>query len=495
MRIIDTSSLTPESLESMSYTDSYHVYNGLDCCVTYEILDALLAEADEVALKTYDFSRALQAPILEMNMRGVKVDIEGRDKLIHEFESTSARLTENFNYLCLQGIGRHFDSASHHQLKALFYDVMGLPEIKKRNAKGIRVRTVDRNALEKLRAYFHAQPLISHILGVRDLEKKLQFLRTGIDADGRLRTSFNIAGTNTGRLASNYSDFGSGTNLQNVERKLRRILIADDGWKFCNIDLEQGDSRNLGYLEGVLFGDWRYLDACESGDLHTAVAKLTWPELPWPGDPAGDRAIADQIFYRDMTYRDTSKRLGHGTNYEGTPFTMAQNTKIPQKVVKEFQGGYFNAFPAHLSYHEWVRIQLRTKRQITTPFGRRRCFYGRASDDTVAREAIAYPPQSMTADEIDTALLKIWELNRVQCMLQVHDSLTLQYKEEEEDEILPLLLRTARVPLYHNDREFVVPVEAKIGWNLGDADKDNPDGLTKWKGGDVRRRAEAPVLG
>jgi len=60
-----------------------------------------------------------------------------------------------------------------------------------------------------------------------DLQKKIDILKTEIDKDGRIRTSYNIAGTNTGRLSSSFSEFGTGTNLQNIEESLRSMFVAD----------------------------------------------------------------------------------------------------------------------------------------------------------------------------------------------------------------------------------------------------------------------------
>jgi len=76
-------------------------------------------------------------------------------------------------------------------------------------------------------------------------------------------------------------------------------------------------------------------------------------------------------------------------------------------------------------------------------------------------------------------------------MLQVHDSILIQYREEEENEIVPWALETLRVPIIlEKGREFVVPTEAKIGWNWGEHSAENPDGLIKWKGQDSRKRTE-----
>lgn len=496
MKIIQTHELTEHTLKSG--TEKLWVYNGLDCCVTLEVYEAIEPQLDNQTRATYEFSKALQGPILQMNMSGVLIDQAAVSHSLASYEDDIAKLTKNLNRILFEGLGLTINPQSPTQLKHLFYEVMRLPPVKGKNSNGQWTPTVNRAALEKLKAYFFAQPIINHILAIRDLGKKASFLRTDIDRDGRIRTSFNIAGTTTGRLASSLSDFGTGTNLQNIDRRLRRVFVPDPGMKFCNVDLEQADSRNLGAMEVELFDDPRYLDACESGDLHTTVCRMAWTELPWTGDPKRDRGVADGLGYRDMSYRDLAKRLGHGTNYEGQPFTMSAHTKVPTDAIKVFQQRYFAAFPAHKRYHQWVRENLIDSGSLTTLFGRRRNFFGRRDDPSVIREAIAYIPQSMTADEIDTALLAIWRNDVALPLLQVHDSILLQYPERDEHLVIPKILELMQVPItLKNGRTFIVPAEAKIGWNWADVEynkdgsvKGNPDGLVKWRGKDERQRTK-----
>ena len=493
MRIIKTETMQPDSLNR---NDGLWAYNGLDCCITLEVFEALRGELTPVTEATYSFSKSLQGPILEMNSRGIRVDIQRRDEVLASYRMDTLRLTEYLNDLIREGIGweftisknRKYSWPSDDQLKDLFYKQMGLPPIYKRNAAGERVLTVERDALEKIEMYYYAGPVVRFILALRDLQKKMAFLSTSVDLDGRLRTSFNIAGTTTGRLASSYSDFGTGTNLQNVENRLRSVFIADPGFKFCNVDLEQGDSRGVGAIHWNLFRDSRYLDACESGDLHTSVARAAFRHLPWTGDLAADRSIANGSFYRSFSFRDAAKRLGHGSNYQGQADKMSRATHIPIQDVVLFQQEYLKSFPAFPMWWKWVQEQLRDVRKLTTLMGRQRYFFGQWKDSDTLRAAIAYEPQSITADTIDRGLLALWQANRVQLLLQVHDSVLFQFPEEQEDEIVPWALDTLRQPLMlRGNRPFVIPGEAKTGWNWSDS-KDDPDALRKYTGNDSRKR-------
>lgn len=504
-RIINTADLVQGAY--IPPNDSYWIYNGLDTAVTYEIYNGISQHLDNTTAATYQFSRELQAPVLEMAMRGLLVNQNHRHRTIKDFEQKLDIIQAQFDKLCVEGIGiKPVNWRSPTQLNWLLYEVLGLPVQKKRNSNGIYAPFSGREALENLSIHFLAEPICVRLLAMRDLGKSIGFLKTGIDADGRMRTNINIAGTNTGRWSSSESDFGTGTNLQNVTEALRSVFVADKGMKFANLDLEQADSRNLGaliwtHLRGT-YGDreaGKYLDACEAGDLHTFVCKMCNPQLPWGTAP--DRTIADMPLYRQKSYRDGSKQLGHGSNYLGKPPTMSKHSKFPLNLVKAFQIQYFAAFPAIPGYHEWVQQELIDTASLTTLFGRRRFFFGRPNDDATLREAVAYSPQSMTGEEINKGILKLWRANRIQLLIQVHDSILFQFPEEQEDEIVPWALDTLKVPLeLSGGRPFCVPTEAKTGWNWGnridhkDGTVSNPDGLRKWKGHDDRKRTETDHL-
>jgi DNA polymerase-1 len=497
--ILDTAEL---NFDALSADENHWVYNGLDCCVTHEIFTELRSQADNVALATYEFSKALQAPILEMNMRGLLVNKRRKSKVVYDIKRKMERLEEQFNYLVREGVGvEPINWRSPAQLKNLLYGVMQLPEQKK-ITNGVWSTTTDEEALEKLSNYFIAEPLCNHLLLLRGLGKSLGFLETNIDPDGRMRTQFKIAGTNTGRFASSVTDFGTGTNLQNVTSSLRSIFVADPGMMFCNIDLEQADSRNVGALcwEALLDrSDWNeqtagaYLDACESGDLHTYVSKIAYPDLPWGTAP--DREIAERLAYKHYDYRYLSKKCGHGSNYLATPPTVAKHARISRKVAEEFQAKYFSAFPCIPAWHDTIFKELETLGYLQTPFGRRRFFFGRPKEGATRREAVAFTPQSMTADEINRGILNLGRGEGVHLLVHVHDSILFQFPEHLRDEIVPWALETIKVALpLKRGRELVVPTDAETGWNWGKWNKDdpgeNPDGLKKWKGGDDRKREE-----
>jgi len=485
MKVIETATASPHDLTPQIRE---WIYNGMDCCVTAEVLDVLLPQLDNHTAATYNFSRDLQGPVLEMRVRGVLIDEARRVDVIEEYYELLDRLEGQLEKIVGVGCGMYdFNWRSNKHLHELFYGILDLPPVHRGGSP-----SVNRDALERLSQYFSATQIVNHLLVMRDLQKKIGVLRTEIDSDGRMRTSYNIAGTNTGRLSSSFSEFGTGTNLQNIEESLRSVFVADPGYKLAYLDAQQGESRVVGALEWNL-GDGRYLDACEGGDLHTTVAKLIWPrDVPWTGNPRKDRKLAERPYYRHYDRRFMCKKIGHGTNYGGKPRTLANQAKIDIGLIEEFQPKYFAAFPAHHLWHADVDRRLREDGYIINLTGRKRYFFGRRNDDTTLREAIAYDPQGSLADILNRGMLNVWRRRDCQLLMQIHDAILIQYPEAEEDRVIPKVVEALRTPIsLDRGRDFVIPYEVATGWNWGKFDEGkNPDGLKAYIPADKRKRQQ-----
>jgi DNA polymerase-1 len=458
----------------------------LDVCVTYDVFNSISPSLDETTDRTYTFSRALQGPVLDMRIRGVLVDQTRRSEVIDKLFETGEVLELQLNRLIFDGLGRAtFNWRSHTDLADLFYHDLGIKPIIYQGRP-----TTNRAARDKLINYPFATMLVKLINTLTELGDKISVLRTAVDPDGRIRTSYNIAGTSTGRFSSSLSEFGTGGNLQNVEESLRSIFIADPGWKFAKCDAKSGESYAVGAIEWNLFNDPRFLDACESGDIHTAVARLMWPTLPWTGDLLKDKALAEEPFYRNHSRRFLCKRIGHGSNYFGKPPTLAAQTGLDIDVIEAFQPEYFRAFPAHRRWHEHVDATLRRTGCLTTLTGRRRWFFGRRNDPSTFREAVAYDPQGSLADIVNAAMLKLWRMGICLIVMHDHDALTFMYKEEDEERIIPILMANLVVPIQlSNSRMLRIPYDCEVGWNKGHYDPVcNPDGLMTYNGPDTRKR-------
>ena len=296
---------------------------------------------------------------------------------------------------------------------------------------------------------------------------------------------------------------------------------ADDGYRAVSTDLEQAESRVVAGLVWEATGDRGYLDACLSSDLHTTVVQMAWPERAWkPNDHAHNRTLADGPcdLHPSYTYRDVAKRIGHGSNYGGTPFGIAQAVGIPSPVVEAFQRRYFAAFPGIPAWHLHVRNQLQSNLYLDTPLLRRRYFFARPNEDSTLREAIAFVPQSTVAELLNMIMLKCWlrsfnandPLFSLQLLLQNHDAFLFQIPMSHDLSVtiheVNHEFTTTTIPFARGDEriDLAIPGEFVTGWNWAYADNDpdktkwhfrdgNPDGLRKWKGSDERRRVQGAV--
>lgn len=466
--IIKTADLVQSEVQNWSTQRAYWLYCGLDAAVAGEVFPALEPFLTPIEQKIERFEFGMNIIGIALSQRGVLVDEFERVKLAHTLMLRYVDLQEWLGWLADAIWGQPLNHRSSAQLQAILYDTMKLPVQYKRHGKERKVST-DRESLEKLEEHFYAAPLIKTILALKDIEKQLQVLRSGTESNGRMYTSFNAKVADTGRWTSSKSHYGRGTNMQNISREMRGIFIADPGCMFANGDLEQAESRVVAYSSR----DEAYIAACESGDLHTYVARLVWPQLPWVGDLEKDKEIAERPFYRWFTFRDMAKRGGHGTNYLGTPKTMAMFLKIEQKVMEEFQERYFATFPGIPEWHRSIYNQLHQHGYVDSPLLRRRVHFGRVNDPATLRQAVASVPQGTICDILDVGMLRVWkqlelEGAPVRMLLQGHDACLALVPETDALYWGQEIQRCLTVPVQIYGRRMIVPVEMKYGYNWRD---------------------------
>lgn len=458
-------------------------YNALDCCITYEVEEHLLSIDTVDSKRVYNFSISQQGPALAMMLQGILVDIWEKERLRTSLIRRQDRLQVLLNIYAKEVWGKRLNPLSPQQLCEFFYEAMDIePIMRYDKISGTRKLTCDEKALTKIRdTHFYAEPIARVILRFKEIQGKVKVLKSGVDLDNRMRMSYNVAAAETGRWSSSKNIKGGGTNGQNITQEMRAVFIPDPGKRLAYLDLEQAESRAVAYLAE----DEAYIEACESGDLHTAVCRMIWPDLNWSGDLDTDRYMCDsQMFDSLHSYRHMAKASGHATNYYASAQTLARSNKVSLSSMESFKADYLGRFSAISEWHQKVAQELGTTGTITTPLGRKRQFFGRLNDDSTLREAIAFGPQSVIADVLNMALLKVWTALQVQqplveVLAQVHDAILFQYDEEREDEVIPHALSLMEIPVEINGRIMLVPVEAKIGYDWRTMYKYGSQALTK----------------
>lgn len=499
MPCIEVTDKIPTGLKAF---EQLQVYNALDSCITAELVPAMLALANSNHLETYNREMRLQSLCLEMSTKGFPVSQMRVLDLLKELDGEAQKALAALHAFCDAVWAPRINPNSPVAVANFFYEFLALPTIWIYDFKTKqRKRSTNRDSLEKLRMYPTAIPFVNAILAYRESTKLSGVFKKGLEPSGVLRCNFSPSGTETGRLSSQTNPYGRGTNAQNLADRVRQVVEAPAGYVLAYIDLKTAESIAVGYLSG----DLHYISACLSGDLHTAVAELTWPNLGWQqGDLPFNKKLAEQIFYRELTYRDMAKRGGHLTNYYGAARTGALHLKITTAVMESFQQGYFAAFPGIVNWQLDTIARVQREGVLTTPLNRERRFWGRSSDPATHREAIAFVPQSLVADCMNLGLMEVqrWllkELNhevqlkpgsgvacvRAGLLAQVHDAGLFLLPRSEANGFIGEILRRIVYPVdFGALGAMAIPAEAEVGrrWSKRKGLK-FPDGLRPWTAG------------
>ena len=442
--------------------NDFFTYNCMDAARTYECAFEIEKEMKEFGTDTFyrEVSHPLIKPLLDMQFTGCRIDVKTREaidkNLDHELMIMQTRLEV--------ALGHAVNVGSPKQMVELLYTEMCLPaqHTKRKDAKtGTKKETIsaDDDALEFLiDKYPQASPILKLIQDIREVKKLLStYIRAEIDKDERIRCSYAITGTDTGRLSSREGILGTGTNLQNIPRGplVRNLFIPDDGCIFVNADLSQAEARVVAYLAN----EDRLQQVFEQGgDVHKKNASLVF-----------------QKKLEDVTNdeRELGKRLVHAANYGIGARKFAKTIKVSEDKARELLNTYFAIYPKIKRWHAFVQDELKTKRTLTTPLGRKRIFFGRWGDD-LFRAAIAYVPQSTVGDLLNLGLIRAYHGLPLgwKFILQNHDAVLMQVPDYTPPEhIYKFLHHYFEIPLTINGKTFTIPIDIKIGRSWGSLKK------------------------
>lgn len=478
--------------EGLSGFEIYQIYNCIDSCITAQLVAPMKAQLKpETTGRTYDREMNYVALCLAMFTDGLPIDHGAVLELLHALSNEVSWAQETLAMFC-EAIGyRTVNPNSPQQVIGLLHDFLRVPSAKRWDHK-TKTSKVDtsREKLEKhAMNYPISAPFINAILGVKEPLKMASVFRKGAEPDGRFRPSTSPSATTTGRFASQQNPFNRGTNGQNLTDKARAVFVAPDGYTWVNGDLKTAESVAVAYLSK----DASYIAACSSGDLHTAVARDVWPNLGWSGENKQDRALAELPFYRHFSYRDMSKRGGHGTNYYGKPATMARHLHVETKVMEDFQRVYFNAFPGIAEWQQEVIVAVQQQGVLINPLGRERRFWGHPGDETTYRQAIAYGPQSLVGDIENEGLVACKKMMvadgdpDLQLNLQIHDAGLFLIPTYRVHELIPKLEIAMQVPVDFGPLgTMLIGTDWSVGKNWRKRDKkglENPAGLRDYQPG------------
>ena len=397
--------------------------------------------------------RPLIAPVMRMELAGVKVDRAWLMELSERFEKDMKGLEQEIYALA----GRPFTIGSPKQLGEVLFDELGLGTGKKTGKSDAYV--TDADTLEEL-ALIHEMP--AKVLAWRQLSKLKStytdaLLRQIHARTGRVHTSYALAATATGRLSS------SDPNLQNIPirteqgRLIRNAFIAESGYTLMSADYSQIELRLLAHIADIV----PLKEAFHAGrDIHAATASQMF------------RVGLDAV---DADMRRKAKTINFGIIYGISAHGLAVRLGIERGVAAEYITAYFQQYPGIRAYMESAKEQARSLGYVTTLAGRR-CHTPLIHEKQPNRRAFAEraainaPLQGTAADIIRAAMIAVDSLlqkeqTRSRMLLQVHDELVFEIANGEE----ALIPRIARIMEQMVNLSVPLVVETGVGTHWGEA--------------------------
>lgn len=429
-----------------------------------EAYEKLLARLTEE--KLLDIFERFELPLIPVlnaaSERGIMIDRKYLAKLSKDYHTELARHEKKIYELA----GKEFNINSPKQLGEVLYGDLALGGAKVGKTAG-GAQSTNIAELEKMSG---THPIIDEIKKYRELQKLLStyidVLPGMADGAGRLHTRFDQTGTTTGRIAS------KDPNLQNIPIKseagerIRRAFIAAPGYKLLDLDYSQVELRAL----AMLSGEEHLIDIFKKGgDIHEAVARRVFKV------PEGEAVSKEQ--------RRRAKVINFGIIYGMGILALKKNLGTTREEAQQFYDDYFAEFPKVGAYMEATKEMARTRGYVETLFGRRRYFPNMRrlpprEKAAAERMAINAPCQGTNADinkiamiEADKRLREAGLRDHAHLLLQVHDELIYEVREDKLEEVLPIVREAMVGVVRENPKARGVPltVDASVGDNWSDA--------------------------
>jgi DNA polymerase I len=387
------------------------------------------------------------SPVLaRMEAAGIKIDTEVLAEMSQRLERDASQKAREIWEKC----GSEFNINSPKQLGDVLFNKLNLPKPMK-YGKGKTISTAV-DVLEGL-ASEHEVPRM--VLDYRQLTK---LRSTYVDAlpallnptTRRLHTTFNMAGSATGRLSS------INPNLQNIPirtelgREIRAAFVAEPGNLLVAADYSQIELRLLAHFSE----DPLLVEAYRTGqDIHTLTASQVF------GVPA------DEV---NAEHRRRAKAVNFGIVYGLSAFGLSQQIGIDQKEAKRFIDAYFEKYAGVRTFIDRTLEQARAEMKVATLFGRVRPLPDMQSKNWnlrgfAERTAVNTPLQGTAADLIKIAMIRIDDELRERnlqsrMLLQVHDELVFEVPEAELA-VMKQLVTHQMEEVY----ELKVPLKVELG--------------------------------
>jgi uracil-DNA glycosylase family 4 len=437
--------------------EQFFRYNGTDSIITRECWTQMCNDLKE--MKLWDFyhniSMKLIPCVLKPMLRGLRVDLKHQLTVYDQYQTDIVALTARFKEI----VGRDINPNSTKQLKEYLYTPReaggcGLKEQKNKKTKNV---TVDEETLELFNSMY-VMPELGVLLDIREKSKTASTFidPKRNDSDGRSRCSYNIPGTDSGRMSSSKGPLGSGGNLQNITHGLcRSIYIPDDGYCWLEADEGQAEARIVAHIAP----EPKLIALFQSGkDVHKFNAGIAF-EVPYEQVDKPKRFVAKHLVHAcdyDVQDKTFAKTMNKKCRDSGIPMHMTPEDA--RDKIERFHGN----FPGIRIWHKDTQERLRVNTTLVNLLGRPHTFLDRYGPD-MFRKAYNWQAQSVVADVINIAWVSFNErYPQYDVMMQIHDALMIQCRICDVDKVKRALAECFDIELEANGYKFKIPVEFKL---------------------------------
>ena len=427
--------------------DKAAAWAGNRADISEALWNALSPSIDKELLAEY---LALSGVCVRMELNGIACDSDDLAQVGEDFIAIETGLEKQI----YEHAGKEFNIGSTKQLGSVLYEDLELPILK-------RTKTGWSTANEALERLEHAHPIVSLVMRWRRLRRLrdswVTALRASIDADGRVRSSFNPARSFSGRIVNAAPDMGRVPGKTPEMVRIRQAFHAPAGSTLLSVDYNQ-----LGlYVLAHLTRDPALVEPLRNGeDMHTLTAMAVL-ELPREKIGPDERQTGKVVNFATFAGQGPSALgLQLGVTPAEAKLLVARFHKR-YSVVRTFQNGELEraqteGFITTIAGRRWPIGDLKSldihMRSYAERLARRATHEGSVAD--VTRRGLLRADQALRAEGL-----------RAFPLLQVHDEVLF---EVPDDELHDAARVTAEAMRHAFELEVPLQVGCKVGRTWGD---------------------------
>ena len=435
-------------------------YAAEDADITFRLYKKFLKNLkSEKLINIYEiFEKPLIKILAFMEIEGVEIDSKFLQSLSKKFEKKILKLEKDIFKISK----KEFNIGSPKQLGEIIYNDLKIAGLKRTKKGGFATSA---SVLEDLA--FKGNKFPKLILDWRQLSKLKNTYSDALPEHvnpitKRVHTSFLLAATTTGRLAS------SDPNLQNIPIK------SDDGK-----DIRKAFKAKKDHL--LISADYNQIEMRILADL----ADVKELKKAFKNDEDIHSLTASQIFNIDIKkvnqdHRRKAKAINFGIIYGISQYGLAKQINVTNYEAEEFLNSYFGKFPEIKVYMDNTIKFCRKSGYVNNIFGRRSHFSGINDKNFNVRNfqeraAINAPIQGSASEIMRLAMIRLDKklsenkISKPKMLLQIHDELIFEVPKKDE-KLMTKIIKNEMTSVAQSDfHSFSTPltVDVNVGDNWG----------------------------